>query len=213
MTAWADRRLMALALVVVGGLGLLVAGCSSNDTSASSTTTTTAAHSTHTGSSTTKATTAKGTTSSTAATTVATCQPSQLKLSSQTGNGAAGTITLVITMTNTSTTTCSLYGYPGMQLLDAKGTDLPTKVIRGGVETTPSSPAKKPASTVTLAPGKVAAYSLTYSDVPTGNETSCPESAKAEVTAPNDTATATMTLAISACAGGTLHVSPVYAFS
>ena len=36
-------------------------------------------------------------------------------------------------MTSSSSTTCTLYGYPGMQLLDAQGGDIPTTVVRGGL--------------------------------------------------------------------------------
>jgi uncharacterized protein DUF4232 len=113
-------------------------------------------------------------------------------------------------LTNVSTTTCTLQGYPGMQLLSTQGTALPTNVIRGGTQF-PAAAANQSPSLVTLAPQQSATFSLLYEDVPVGTETSCPESAKAEITPPNDVAHAVVTLAISPCNGGTVHVSPVYA--
>ena len=50
---------------------------------------------------------------------------------------------------------------------------------------------------MTLAPQQVATFSLVYEDVPVGNETTCPTSAKAEITPPNDVGHGVITLAIS----------------
>jgi len=96
-----------------------------------------------------------------------------------------------------------------MQLLSSSGSPLTTHVIRGGGQF-PQGPANQPPSLVTLAPGQSATFALSYEDVPVGNETSCPTSAKAEVTPPTDTAFLVVTVSITACNGGTIHVSPVY---
>jgi hypothetical protein len=207
-----------VSLIVVAAVGLTAAGCSSSPSKSASASSTTAKATPgpKSSTSTTKTHTSTSTTPSKSATSLppsgtATCQPKQLSLGTQTSNGAAGTISLVVTMTNTSAATCTLDGYPGMLLLDAQGIDLPTDVIRGGVASIPGGPATQPASLVTLAPTAGAAFSLSYEDVPTGTETSCPTSAKAEITPPNDTAYAVMTLQLTACSGGTVHVSPVYA--
>jgi hypothetical protein len=113
-------------------------------------------------------------------------------------------------MTNTSPSSCSLFGYPGMQLYDSTGSAIPTMVVRGGVNfATPA--ANAPAAKVTLAPNQSAQFTLHYSDVPVGNESSCPNSSTARVTPPNDMTSATVALSIAPCSGGTVHVSPVYA--
>ncbi len=129
------------------------------------------------------------------------------------GTGAAGTIELSIDLANHSATTCSLFGYPGMQLLDGSGNDLPTNVIRGGGPQFEAPQANGAPSTVVLAAGQTAAFSLSYEDVPVGSETSCPTSVHALVTPPGNFTSATVPLAIAPCGGGTIHVSPVYATS
>ncbi len=210
------RRSGLLAGTVVLGAVLLAAcssggGGSTTTTTTSRSTTTTTAAGTTTTAATTTSTTGGSTTTSTAAG-VATCQPAQLRVVPQQGTGAAGTITMTVSLTNVSSTTCTLQGYPGMQLLAASGASLPTNVVRGGVQF-PTAAANQSPSLVTLAPQQAATFSLSYEDVPVGNETTCPTSAKAEITPPNDVAHAVVTLAISPCNGGTVHVSPVYAGS
>lgn len=208
-----------LLLAAVGLAGVALAACSSGPTSGSGTTTTTSSPTTTTGRSTTTTGRSPTTTTASPATTststtghpgVTTCLASQLSIAAAAGNGAAGTITTTMSMTNTSSTTCTLYGYPGMQLLDAQGGNIPTSVVRGGVSEGPPASANPP-SLVTLAPGQAGTFTMQYEDVPVGNETSCPTSAKAEITPPNDTKPAVVTLAIAPCGNGTVHVSPVYA--
>ncbi|HEX4081416.1 MAG TPA: DUF4232 domain-containing protein [Acidimicrobiales bacterium] len=212
------RRSGLLAGVVVVG-AVLLAACSSGGGS-TATTTTTNGHGTTTtaatGSTTTTAatgsTTTGGNTTTSTAAGVSTCQPAQLRIVPQQGTGAAGTITMTVSLTNVSSTTCTLQGYPGMQLLTASGSSLPTQVVRGGTQF-PAAAANQSPALVTLAPQQGATFSLAYEDVPVGNETTCPTSAKAEITPPNDVGHGVITLAISPCNGGTVHVSPVYAGS
>jgi len=98
-----------------------------------------------------------------------------------------------------------------MQLLSAAGTPIPTTVIRGGGPAYPTAAANAAPAPVSLAPQQTAAFSFSYSDVPVGNQTSCPTSARSEITPPNDTAYAVVPLSIAPCGEGTIHVSPVYA--
>jgi len=70
--------------------------------------------------------------------------------------------------------------------------------------------ANQPPALVTLAANQAATFSLSYEDVPVGTETSCPTSAKAEVTPPNDTGFLVVGFQADACGGGTIHVSPIY---
>jgi hypothetical protein len=203
----AARSPLTIAGVGVGAAltaAVVLAACSSPSTSAGPTTTTTTAAvttTTHGRSTSTTGSTAAGTT---------TCQPDQLQGGTGGSNGAAGTLEIDVTLTNTSSTGCTLYGYPGMQLLTAAGDDIPTVVIRGGV-TFGSSVANQPAARVILGPSQTAAFTVHYEDVPVGNETTCPTSASAAVTPPNDYSSVTVSLQIAPCGGGTVHVSPVYA--
>jgi hypothetical protein len=103
-----------------------------------------------------------------------------------------------------------MFGYAGMQLYDSGGMALPTNVVRGGAQFATAA-ANNPPAALTLAPNGTARFTLRYSDVPVGNEMSCPTSATAHVTPPNDFSSATVALAIAPCGGGTVHVSPVYA--
>ncbi len=137
------------------------------------------------------------------------CQVAQLRVAAQTPNGAAGQIELTIGLTNVSPTACTLYGYPGLQLLDGNGAPLPTSVVRGGTTFGPTA-ANQPPAQVTLAPQATAAFTLHYEDVPVGTETTCPVSAEVEVTPPGNVGHTAIALAIAPCGGGTVHVSPVY---
>ncbi len=202
----------ALAGACVVTAGLVVASCSSPGNSASSSTTSTAGSSTSTSSSSGSTTTSASSTTTTAAG-LTTCQSTQLSGAVGQSNGGAGTIETTVTFTNTSSGTCTLKGYPGMQLLAASGAALPTNVVRGGGPGFLGAAANQPAALVTLGPGQTATFSLSYEDVPVGTETSCPTSAKAQVTPPNDTGFLVVGLQADACGGGTIHVSPVYAGS
>jgi Protein of unknown function (DUF4232) len=206
---------LALLAVVVGG-GIVLAACSSGGTSASSTSTT------HRSATTLPATTTSapvtttsphGSTTTTDANTAAvpTCLASQLSIEPHQGGGAAGTISLTISMRNTSATACTLQGYPGMQLLNSQGATIPTNVVRGSFTGSAPAAASQPPALVTLAPGFSATFWLQYEDVPVGNETTCPASKQAQITPPNDTAPALVSLDISPCNNGTVHVSPIYA--
>jgi len=123
--------------------------------------------------------------------------------------GAAGTFELTFSLHNTSGTSCPIDGYPGAQLLDASGTELPTHVVSGGnFQFSNFAPAP-----VVLAAGDTAYFNLGYSDVPTGSETSCPTAAQIEVTPPHAVDHDVVSVHITACAAGTLTVSPVFSSS
>lgn len=187
------------------GPALLLASCGSPAAQPTGSTSTTVGASSTTTSTSQPATS----TSSTTASGPPGCQVSQLSIVPQQGSGAAGQIELAMTMTNVSSNTCTLYGYPGLQMLDASGQPLPTNVVRGG--TTFGTPvANQPPAEVVLTSQHTAAFTLHYEDVPVGNETSCPTSSKVEVTPPNDVDHAVVDLAITPCNAGTIHVSPVY---
>jgi hypothetical protein len=69
------------------------------------------------------------------------------------GQGAAGTFLGQVVFRNISEQTCTLFGYPGLQRLDASRAPLPTEVIRLP---------EKPSSLVTLAPQEQASFGYSY---------------------------------------------------
>ena len=175
---------------------VLLAGCGSAASSSSPVTHTT------TPTVTTTVTGTGGSSSSSAS--VPRCLTSQLGFRLST-NGAAGSIHLNGDLTNRSQTTCSLYGYPGLGLLDKTGTALPTTVLRSPSVVVPSVPEKL----VVLAPNQTARFYAGYSDVDPQPRRSA---AKLEVTPPNAYTHLTVPAAIAPC-GGIIHVSPVFALS
>ncbi len=191
---WNRARAVGIALAAV--VASFTLGACSNGVARSQSSTTT-----------TSTTTIPTTTSTTVA---ATCQPSQLRILLYGSEGAAGTIELTFTLANYSTSLCAMYGYPGMQLLDASGASLPTVVIRGGTLAFEDIAA----TNVSLAPGQTAYFNLGYNDVVTGT-TTCSMATQIEITPPNDMlyAVAQLVAQIDVCNGGTLHVSPVFSAS
>jgi hypothetical protein len=197
-------------LAVLAGASLCLAACSNSPSPNDATTTSTAAHHATTSSSTTTPTTAATTTSSTAAAAPA-C--SHISASAGQSQGAAGTITGVVTVKNTGTTACSAKGYPTIALYSGSGAPLTVTMVNGlTVSVTPQASA--PPSSVTIAPSSTAQFAYQFSDVPVGAETSCPTSEQATTTMPGASGSSGyFALSIDPCGNGTIRVSPVYAAS
>ncbi len=134
------------------------------------------------------------------------CAAAHLAASVVGQQGAAGTQEATVALRNASMTPCGLSGYPGLQLVSAGGTALPTVVVRGGAY---SFTAMAPAPT-TVQPGDAVYFNFGYSDVPTGSESTCPNSATVEITPPNAYGHLAVALRIAPCNGGTVTVSPVF---
>lgn len=135
-----------------------------------------------------------------------TCATRSLRATPGSSGAAAGTIVSTIVLTNESSSPCALEGYPGLKMISAAGSALPTNVVDGG------GPAlvNKPVTRVVLgAHGGQASFLLSWSDVPVGTETSCPQSTVLEVIPPGDVSATGFPDRIQPCGGGTIHVSPV----
>ena len=134
------------------------------------------------------------------------CSSSHLTATKGQGQGAAGHLFLNVIFTNTGSTSCHLFGYPGMALLDQNKDPLTTHVTFGGGMLPPTQK-----QNVVLAAGGKASFTLVYSDVPTGNanpSTDCPEASFEQVTPPDETAPVLLTAVMAPC-DGKVNVSPV----
>ena len=136
--------------------------------------------------------------------TAAACRASQLHGRVFDSSGAAGTIVLSVTLTN-SGPTCTMKGFTGLQLVGATKA-LPTRVIHGGAPAFSGRP-----TLVRLAHGGSATVLIAYGDVPVGNEGRCPAATTLLVRPPSDVHWVNVVVAASPCAHGTLRESPVVA--
>ena len=203
------------ALAFLASVALLFAACGNDNNSGhGSTTTTHKSASAASTSSTTSTTSAPATTkpaTPTTGTAAAAC--SHITATAGQGQGAAGTITGVITVTNTGPSACTANGYPTMALYSGSGAPLTVAMVNG-LTVNLSPPADAGPSAVTIAPSSTAQFAYQFSDVPVGEETSCPSSESVSVTMPGATSgSPAFALAIAPCNNGTIRVSPVYASS
>ena len=199
------------ALAAVACAGLLLAACSGHTASTTKPTVPTTVH--HGASSTTSTgvTTSTPTSTSTTSASAMACNTVSASVGQQ--QGAAGTATGLITVTNVGTSACTVDGYPQLALFAGNGTPLVVTVVEG-LTVQLSAPASAPPSAVTLLPSQHAQFAYQYSDVPVGSETSCPASQTGSVTMPGAaTSSPRFALNIGPCNNGTVHVSPVYAGS
>lgn len=129
------------------------------------------------------------------------CVASQLKLSFAIDQSSAVEMG---TVTNTSTSACSLFGFPGAGLFDA------SQPIRLQVLQATSSPpwgGVFPEQRIQLAPGAAAYFAVKWSSVTSGAASSCPTAAHFAMTPPNDTASVVASDPIHVC-GDSITISP-----
>jgi hypothetical protein len=149
-----------------------------------------------------------------AATTPSRCLNTQLSVKPGQGQGAAGSIAQTVNFHDISSSSCTLEGYPGMQMLSSSGHPIATEVHRGSSVTV----APRPVRLVTLTPGGKASFDIGYADATGFGNEHCPTSARVEITPPNDYNHLTITWAIQPYGGdiphlrcGEITVSPVFA--
>jgi len=143
MTLTARSRRASLTGATLAVAAVLTAGCSPSDSSSSSSVSAGASAS---GSA--AVTSGNASASGSAGAAAAACATTALKASTGgAGGGAAGSFYSVIDFTNTSTASCTLYGYPGVSLTTASGAQIGAAATRD----TASAP-----RLVTLAPGATA---------------------------------------------------------
>jgi hypothetical protein len=87
------------------------------------------------------------------------CTSAQLRLTYVGTEGATGHLEVTLALHNTSSTSCTVKGYPGARLLNDRGGALPLTVKRGG-GFFPDS--QRRAETVTLKPGGRARFGVSF---------------------------------------------------
>jgi hypothetical protein len=134
------------------------------------------------------------------------CTAPMLSGTVEPGEPGAGNRYATLVVTNTAAEPCTLWGYGGLELVDATGKALPTTVTRQG------DPAP---ALIDLQPGEMAAKNLHWTVVATGNEPvdgPCqPEAAGARVIPPDGTEPFDVSYAFgSVCGGGSIDGSAYY---
>jgi len=165
MTPTANFRRASLTGATLAVAAVLATGCnsSSSSSSAAAGASTTAAATSSTAAAASGTTAAAGSGNGAAASTpagqagVAECTAADLKIAPKgsAGGGTAGSYYSFIDFTNTSSASCTLYGYPGVSLTAASGAQIGPAATRD---------ATTAAATVTLAPGATANAVLRMTD-------------------------------------------------
>lgn len=109
------------------------------------------------------------------------CQNVQLAIQPGQSNAGVGHVGIQYRVINTSQRTCQLYGYPGVVLLDANFSTLPTHLRRSGGYLGGSPQPRL----VVLAPGKAGYFFLEWVHIPATGQT-CPQARYLMIIPPND---------------------------
>jgi hypothetical protein len=189
------QRTTALAVATM----LTVAGACNGDETVEETTGTTT-----TSSSTTSTSTLPATTITVVGAT--TCRVSQLSAALSKLDAGAGQHYAKLVFTNNSSEECTMFGYPGMQLLEAGGGAVPTTVLRN---------MSAPKTLVTLPPNGGHAYTAlrwgVINSVGDAQDGPCqPDPARIQLTPPNESSSLFQPWSFGpVCEQGTLGVNPM----
>ncbi len=112
------------------------------------------------------------------------------------GPGGAGNVALTIGLTNGSSGTCTLNGYPVIQLYDGAGTPLIT-TQQNGAQTWLGPP--EASAPVTLAPQGAVSFNITARDI--GGQAPCAVGQEMSVTPPGTSTALTIPVTAAACNG------------
>jgi hypothetical protein len=130
------------------------------------------------------------------------CRTGQLQLLTGRTEGAMGHRYVTYGLRNRSAVACSMSGFPGVQLLDAHGGDLPTVLRHSNLGT-------GPAGRVLLRPGGWGFFVVEEGVIPYDTDVQpCPAAATIAVTPPHQRQALTVPTELAPC-GGRLSVSPV----
>jgi hypothetical protein len=194
-------RTVAAAAVLVA---LAAAGCGSDEPSTTTGSALPVAPTTTAGTTTAEPPATAGTTPATPAASEASpvstrCHTSELAASFTASDAAAGNRYAQLVLTNTARRTCTVYGFGGLQPLDAARKQLPVTLTRDSRQGGPKL--------VTLAPGATVARTIHWTVVRTGTQ-KCPEGAFAEIIPPDETDSLVVSYPFGEICGGKLDGTP-----
>ena len=135
------------------------------------------------------------------------CHTSQVTVREGRGGVGAGNVLAVYVLENTAATTCRLFGYPGLQMLDSNHRPVPTTVTRGA----DMFPAQAPSRVIVLPRGS-ASFSVEYREIPSGEEPAsvqCVPSTYVEITPPDERQPLLLSSSIAPCDHGVIFISPM----
>jgi hypothetical protein len=124
---------------------------------------------------------------------------------------AAGSVALPIAIKNTAGQSCTISGYPGLQLVAASG-KIPTVVAQSSSVSVPS----EPVTSITIQPGASAYFIIGFSDSTGYSGETCPTSSSIQITLPGDSNAIPIAESIAPYGGttqnlqcGLIHVTPI----
>lgn len=133
------------------------------------------------------------------------CDDAQLTVALGGANDAAGSRSLVLVFRNISGTPCSLYGYPGVAVLNEAGAQV-LQATRSLTDVTGDGTRSGRINTVVLDPQESASAGVWESDVAT--ESPCPDYPAILVTPPGDSGARKINISVTPCSN-TIGVTPV----
>jgi Domain of unknown function (DUF4232) len=126
------------------------------------------------------------------------CHTSELSASLTAGQPGAGQRYATLALTNTSNRTCAVYGYGGLQPLDAAKKQLPIRLTRD---------TGRPATLIRLAPGASVGRTIHWTVVPSGSQP-CPTPAYASIIPPDETTALVIGWSLGPICGSTMDGWP-----
>lgn len=198
------------ALALIGVLLLSACGTSQSHSAATSAAAQTPQAATTSATATTTSTSATAATSTSTTTTQSTgtppgCQPGQLHLTAGRGEQTANQYGRRMIFTNVSSSPCTMYGYPGLQLVGANGAAIDVPVHRGGgYAFTDPGP-----HLITLTPGASASFTFGGSAIEQPSGAVCPTTMAVRVIPPNDYGQLSAPVQAPACPGSGVTVTAV----
>lgn len=199
------RKSPLVALLMSGALAFGLSACGGTPSASNNGSTTTTHPKRHHTPPSTSTTVAPTTTSTTVAQSGTRCQFAQLAISAGQPGAGLGHEGFPIRFRNAGSTPCTLQGYPGVAALDSNGTQVQQaqrtpQGYLGGMVTGSTTP-----PLVTLAPGQTASALVEGTDMPSGNETSCPTYPAVDVTPPTTANTVRITSSLPGCSQIEIH--------
>ena len=179
---------------IVAVAAILAAGCGSHSSSAAGPATSPpAAPQSSVAAASTPANTAPGTPASSAPASVPSCSTSNLRITLGAGGAAAGTDFTVLDFTNSGTSACTIYGFPGVSLTNSSGAQIGAAATRN-----PS----KPSTLIMLAPGAKANATLGVANAENYPASACKPTAaaKLKIFPPNQTQAVELPFTVTGCA-------------